>query len=318
MGCEPTPWTSSAQWVPPGSTGLFDGTLRDPRAWVRGVPTIDVTSPSRQPYTGDHVERSDPSSDANAPALTPVELFSLMQALPVDSVLERQPEDATEPLKRWVEAHPTLTDREPAAHIIASVRWAVTHDRIRLAALPLAGTYQVTLDVAGDRLFSFFARTMAGPESGWGSDGQSLPESSLGRSDIVPPSPVGYFATAVVARTERALPTRRIDAERRHHRFTFRIGALPVSASGGTQEWAGSVLFAVGASRTLAADARSRERFADLEDETRYADSGGDLPAKFVANANGAVRVLQQHRLPDGRLLTIRATRVSRSVVRPR
>ena len=189
----------------------------------------------------------------------------------------------------------------------------MTYHRVRLAALPLAGTYHVSVDVSGGQSFSFFARTMAGPETAWGSDGNRLPDSPLGISDSARPSPAGYYAMAFVGRTLPDLPTRRGDAELRGKpSYSFRIGAFPARSSAGTRVWAGATQFAVEAAASLATDPTSRTRYWELG---RLVQDIA-MTAEFVESKNGAVQSLQQHRLDDGRLITIRATRVSRSVVR--
>ncbi|MDQ3950555.1 MAG: hypothetical protein M3282_09420 [Gemmatimonadota bacterium] len=323
IGCAPMPWRASARWMRARTEGLFRGRLRARTAWVRGIPTLDVLSPTIEPYpSGPSGTSSRPSSIARGPWLTPVELFELFQALPIDSMLRRQPEAATEPLRRWAESNPTLAARYPAAEILRQARWGVYHYRTRLTPLPLAGTYRFTVGLSDGQSFSFYARTETVPAGTW-EDAQVASEAdSLDWFRSVTHPPAGYYAEAFAARTERELPRTRTEAERRHQPYySFQIGASPSDDErGGVQHWRGAVDFAWEALPVLATDSASRARLRELAELTRQVSNLGDpraLPATFRRSPNGRVEVRQQLRLRDGRVLTIRGVRVSDAAVAP-
>ncbi|MFN2563975.1 MAG: hypothetical protein ABR499_03035 [Gemmatimonadaceae bacterium] len=318
-GCAPLPWRSSVRWITPGTAGLFRGRLRARNAWVRGVPTLDVHTPTIEPYPGGPLGvRARPSPATRGAWLTPRELFGLIHVLPIESALRRQPEAATEPLRRWAQANPTLAARYPAADILRQLRWAVYHSRTRLTPLPLAGTYRFTVSLSDGQSFSFYARTEASPAGTWEDARVASEADSLDWFRGATRPPPGYYAEAVVTRTEQELPRTRIEAERRQLRYSFQIAASPSVERRGVQQWRGAVDFAGEALPVLATDSASRARLSELAERARQVSSLGDplaAPATFRRFPNGAVEVTQQLRLRDGRLLTIRGVRVSATTV---
>jgi hypothetical protein len=275
--------------------------------------------PSAEPYPSGPEGGSPRRSGDRRTWMTAAQLFGLYQALPLDSLLRRHPESATEPLRRWAEANPALATRYPAADILRQVRWAAHHHLIRLTPLPLAGTYRFTVELSDGQHFTFYARTEAAPSSRWEVEGRPMPPDSVDwpRGPMRPPA--GYWAETFVAPTEHELPRQRVDAERRQvPYFSFRIGGSPSGERGGVQSWRGAVDFAGEALPVVATDSASLMRLRELAELARQVSSIADpreMPATFERSATGAVEVRQKLRLHDGRLLTIRGVRVSDTAV---
>jgi hypothetical protein len=116
------------------------------------------------------------------------------------------PAAAAEPLRRWVQEHPALAERRPAAEIVRMALIEAEAARVRAIRSPIAGTYRfVLLFPRGDSLV-FFARTAVHPTSMLDHVSKSEP-AIWERRD--PPRAAGYYVDAGVARSAARLPTRR-------------------------------------------------------------------------------------------------------------
>ena len=190
--CARMRWDRSARWLPDTAQGLFTARLRDRRHWAGGLPTFDL-SPWGEPYDGSPVWSMASVRDR---WLTPDELLDLLALGTTYRDVERDPDAAVAPLRRWAAANPVLATREPAKSILASAEYVARDARVSRRTLDLAGTWRVTVVLpvvrrAGDPrtadTTTFWVRTARRPE---------------GESDA---GVVGLRARACVARSERRL-----------------------------------------------------------------------------------------------------------------
>jgi hypothetical protein len=103
----------------PGTNGLFIATLRPQAEWIAGRPTLDVSSPSREPYTV--AQAREEAEDPRVPVLSPSEYLSLLLVLPVWD-RETRSNVSEGHWKQWVQKHPKLATRFPATEILRWVR----------------------------------------------------------------------------------------------------------------------------------------------------------------------------------------------------
>jgi hypothetical protein len=211
--CSPVFWSRSARWLAPGTSGLFRGTLREPRYWVRGRPTLDVFAPEFEPYPMAAGLARDlrigRSSDAPLPEmLSPADALEFLSRLPTDSAAWAQPDTAVAAVRRWAEAHPNLAARWPAATVL---HWLVSHAedmRFRRRTSPLAGTYRFTVTFASGDTVVLFGR----------SEANLLGEiRSLSRGDprlVDSGPPVGYYLLTHFSLRPDELPTRHTGPDR--------------------------------------------------------------------------------------------------------
>jgi hypothetical protein len=312
--CRPTPWTRSARWVEPGTRGLYVASLRDPAHWVDGIPTFDVHTPDSDPFP-QHVEpwRLEDEEGGTLELLTADQTFALMDLLPLRAEEDADPRKAARPLLEWARANPALARRYPATEILHYVRAGAESDMLGEIDPPLAGTYRFTATLAGRAPVTFFARTRSAPTTEW--DPSPVPTQPDDPTE--PRRPTGYTMLAAGAPTAESLPvdvgaTRRMDRE-----GYFSVLMEPERMADGTQVWRGSIDVELVA-RQFPADPvigqfakddfeRFRERIGkELPEETR---------ARFVLAPDGSVRAEQTTDLGGGRVLTIRAERISRDVI---
>ncbi len=316
--CMPTPYTRTARWVQPGTRGLFVAVLRDSAHLVDGIPTFDVGTPNTEPYPqraqarkyegGDEEEEG---FDADS-ILTMDQAFALMDVLPV---LEENGEaEDVRPLFAWARANPVLARRYPAAQVLRFARIGMEYDLLREIDPPLAGTYRFTATLAGHPPVTFFARTRSAPTSEW--NPRPAPPEPDDPTEVRRPR--GYNMLAAGAPTADALPADEGAARRMEREGYFAVLAEPERMADGTQLWRGSIEINLVASQ-FPADSAIRQ-FASDEFQRSYEafekELPEEMPARFVLAPDGSVRGEQTIDLGGGRVLTIRAERISRDVIR--
>ena len=112
--------------------------------------------------------------------LTPDELLTVRSLLPTAADVSARLDSAFAPIRAWAAANPRLAAREPARTLLERADWEVAEERFRRRPVPLAGTYRVTVWLAGgphgvnaaSRVAdssTFYVRTESHPEGGRGS-----------------------------------------------------------------------------------------------------------------------------------------------------
>ena len=111
--CRPIHWAGRLDWIPAGTRGVVTGWLRPREHWLDGVPTFDVEMAWREPVWTQAEPRWARGTDEGE-LLTPEEFLELYGALPTVELLERAPEEADAPARRWARERPALAGRAPA------------------------------------------------------------------------------------------------------------------------------------------------------------------------------------------------------------
>ena len=121
-GCMPTYWSPSARWVEPGLTGFYTVRARPTSEWVGGRPTFDAFAAALEPYPHRRIFLAGYDGTGafrRRASLTPVEMFSLYQALPPQGARTASGDSADlAPLRAWAAAHPELAIKHPADRML--------------------------------------------------------------------------------------------------------------------------------------------------------------------------------------------------------
>jgi hypothetical protein len=315
--CRTTPYTRTARWVQPGTRGLFVAVLRDSAHWVDGIPTFDVGTPDTEPYPqraqawkygGD--DEKDYAFDSDS-ILTMDQAFALMDVLPV--LGEKGETEDARPLFAWARANPRLARRYPAAQILRFARLDLEYDLLGKIDPPLAGTYRFTATLAGRPPVTFFVRTRSAPTNEW--DPRPAPPRPQDPTEVRRPH--GYNLLAAGAPTADALPVDVESARRMDREGYFSLLTEPERMADGTQVWRGSIEINLVARQFPADSAIGQFARGDFQRsyEAYEKELPDDMPARFVLAADGSVRGEQTTDLGGGRVLTIRAERISRDVI---
>lgn len=304
--CRTTIWTRSARWVRPGTRGLFVVSLRDSAHWVGGVPTFDMHSPESNPYPQQNsAYRSDPPTDS----LLPIEdYFALLELLPTSDELDSSPTHAFAPILRWAERHPELARLYPASEMLGLARYDMAYERLRSIIPPLAGTYRLEASLDGGAPRVFFARTRTRPTTAWSPAPQGAYDADEGAA--------GYYLLSSGALLPDSLPVDCGPTRQMSREGYLSMFAAP-DPGGDGRTWLGKVDPDFVANQFPADSALRRFARADFEEFSARSERGEMelVPARFVLAADGSVRVEQQIRLPDGRTLDIRGTRISLATI---
>lgn len=211
--CSPIQRRSGARWLADGASGLFEMRLRERAHWANDIPTLDVVGIQFWPYVeglkGGMGFRGMPVDDSRSsqPWLSPAELLTLHALRPTMEEVEARPDSAFAPLRAWAVANPVLAAREPAVAMLRYAERMVADVKFRARAVPLAGTYHVTVWIAGGVPLgsegappdsaTFYVRTARHPTS-------PLRYQGIG---------AGMYVIACTAPSLDALPTRRSPGE---------------------------------------------------------------------------------------------------------
>jgi hypothetical protein len=161
--CEPRPWSDSARWSEAGHPGLYRMVMRPEADWAGALPTFDVFLARTWPYpSAPFLQDSEAFRDASS-LLDPYELFDLLATLPTYEEVRRDPERAERIALEWERGHPAWLDRFPVRQALRSVYSTAGTARARRVRLPFAGTYRLTVQVAGQEARSLYLRTPAYP-----------------------------------------------------------------------------------------------------------------------------------------------------------
>jgi hypothetical protein len=111
--CRPVRWSGRLRWMPEGTRGAFTGWLRPQEGWIGGLPTFDVEMAWREPVWAAPEPRW-PEAGPGERRMTPEEFVELYSALPTVELLERDPAEAAERVRRWALGHAELAKLAPA------------------------------------------------------------------------------------------------------------------------------------------------------------------------------------------------------------
>lgn len=295
--CNTIPWAGSARWMEPGTRGLVTALLRDRAHWAGGLPTLDVYTPHSQPYP----QRS---KRAHLPpdSLLPVEdYFALIGLLRIRGQSDWMDTKVHLPVFQWAERHPGLAGRYPASEITAYARGQIAYARLRSFSAPVAGTYRFEARLGQEAPRVFYLRTPERPSSQWNPPG----ESALPTEKRDPDKVEGYRFLSCTSPSPGSLT-----ADCAPGRRAPREGTLSVlhAAEPGTslpRTWRGQVDLRLVERQLPAADSAQRRLLAEARTDSR------DMPARFVLDKEGNLRVEQTTRLRDGRTLHLSGTLVS-------
>ena len=143
--CDPAPWHRSYRWLRPDSAFFVVGVRRAPRYWKNGRPVIDIP-PFQYVYPGpwfddlDALEVSLPGEDPedvramlaglDPSPLSPLEFFSLYEAMPTWEEAENEPQRVEQRLRRWEAEHPELLETLVSQNMLRRARaWVHEIDR---------------------------------------------------------------------------------------------------------------------------------------------------------------------------------------------
>jgi len=301
--CRTVPWTGAARWVEPGVRGLFTAVLRDSAQWVNGLPTFDVHAPFTNPYPWrSHLARRPSDS-----ALTPEQLFEVLELRPLPGEARSSPHLAFAPLRAWARSHPDLARKEPARQILRMMASLTERAFLDARAPEVAGTWRVAI-TAPDTVRTLFLRTMLPPIDG-------LPHQSYETFDPLadPTPPEGVTLLVGVALREEDLPAACAERSPGSEGYLVVYDGRPAG-----EGWDGKIEFDVlnavfKGDTTLAA-------FTDLDQRRMSARSAAgramETPARFRRGADGALMVEQRTVLDDGRVLLISGVRLSPTTFR--
>jgi hypothetical protein len=315
--CSPVTWSDSFRWMTPGTGGLYSARLRDQEHWVGGRPTFDATAaltpyPSA-PLIRTYLERSGlTSSPDSMPMLSPDELLTYYEATPsgmeAQSVAEltRSAED----LRRWRDANPTIARRRPAADLIEAalrqIAYTIGNRRMRDERSPFAGTYRLTITLAGGDSFVFHARTETSPTSRL----TYLDRRRTGIADTALSGPEGYYLLLVGSGSADSLPLERSGSEPQGY---FAVASSSLIATGDSTVRRGSAdVFSVASQ--LTADSTLAAQLQRINASIGRMISTGEsnfAPGRFIQKPDGSIRFEEVIRENGKILATVRAERIS-------
>ena len=166
--CALLPRVARADWVRPGTRGLYEGVLRPREYWAAGIPTLDVFAPEFVPYPWVGGIGARPGRDSSSRWATAEQLFEYLSALPAsfDGPGEYS-ERSSRWMQQWAKEHPALAALEPIAGTIALSRGTDLRERASFHRIKseIAGTWRLELTLAGGDTLVFFARTSETPIS---------------------------------------------------------------------------------------------------------------------------------------------------------
>jgi len=312
-GCEPVYWTRSAQWVPPGTHGVFRAKLRDREYWAGDRPTFDVSAPEYTPYPSARGLRRPPSfaaseRDAYKRELTAVEFLEFVEAMPLEDSLTSDPDSAVSAVQSWARRNAELARAWPAFELLRQIDFAADYARLRLITSPVAGTFRVTVSFGSGDSTVLYARTELHPMS---------PVTRRG-PDHGPSRPfVGYYLMCQYAATLRDLPK---DYQGRHTSY-HAVSLKPVLVTEDSSVWRGEVdpLVEVTFLDPRESVRSHAESLFGASEEARD-PSWYFLPGIWVTYPNGRVRYEWTVRRGSQLLYAVRAERTSNetTIVRSR
>ena len=159
--CQTTTWGGSWRWLASGSRKFMSPHLRPQAHWVGAYPTFDAFAPHLDAYPASQADPVFPRPDKR---LTD-QLFDLFQLVPSSEQIEALGWPAVEEAFRWARAHTTLASTYPADEIGRRLTMAAGESHVRKLAIPVAGTYRMTLTFPSGSRRQFFLRTA---DRAWG------------------------------------------------------------------------------------------------------------------------------------------------------
>jgi hypothetical protein len=290
--CRPTPWGRSARWLETNEQTLIVGSLREPRYWANGIPTIDVSMLGPHPYP-----QHESSFRATEPALSADELFTLLEALPDAEHVDSAPVEAIVAFQRWAAANAGIARRWPADGSLAKLRHEGEMALLRKVTLPILGTFRFAVARPGRDSAVFFVRTDRRPTSVW----HGRASAHAGQpTDVRLPDAYAIVVSTVTSSAD-------LPSGDGHGIFGeigfFKMINEPTIRANGSREWEGRVEFFTMERRML-----PELSITDRPDE--LASLG-----RFVMDADGRVWVEMTIGRSAGRPITVRGERISTTVM---
>jgi hypothetical protein len=304
--CRPVIWGLSAQWVEPGTEGVYRGALRDPSHWADGRPTLDVRGPEFVPYPvakrlRDRFAWGGRNADSVRGELTPHEALDLFEVLPTHDSLRADPLTAIQPAEAWASANPELRERWPARGLLRFLRRSAERELVLAQKVPVAGTYRFVVRTSDRDSVVFYSRTAARPTSTLRRFGDTDdPDAEL--------PVVGYYFPTRWARTLEDLPNRPRPMQGEY----YAISLVPVFESRDSAVWRGDGHVQQPANSLIESRAIHRAIAAlNLRaPEFRY------VPAFWITYPDGSVR-FEWNGVRDGQVVvTVRGERISLDTLR--
>lgn len=295
--CNTIPWAGSARWAEPGTRGLFTALLRDRMHWAGGLPTLDVYTPDSQPYP-----QRGRGAQLPPDSLLPVEdYFALIGLLPMRGQSDAPAAKEYLPVFQWAERHPGLAVRYPASRITAHARGQIAYDRLRSFSAPVAGTYRFEARLGEEAPRVFYLRTPTQPSSEWNPPGGSAVSAEKRDSSKVE----GYRFLSCTSASPGSLAVDCAPGRRAPREGTLSVLHAAEPGASLPRTWRGQVDLRLVGRQLPATDSALRRLLAELRTDPR------EMPARFVLDEEGDLRVEQTTRLPDGRTLHLSGTLVS-------
>lgn len=311
--CSPTPWTSSARWITPGTRGIYNAVLRNKSHWLSGVPVFDVYSPEYVPYTGS-MRRGQRSVLGDSTWLSVDELYETVEHLPDQSATKLYMAAASEPFLAWARLHRSTVERYPLKELLHTTVYRLRQEEANRLSSIFAGTFRFTVSITGHSDRQFFLRTSHIGAQTW-DPGREFPILATGDGTHYEPI-VGIDVYTSLAPTLTALPvTCRTDNVRKEAWVELMLN--PETSSGGVRTWSGQIGWDV-VSTALSKDPTLAEFrvawTAELKGRLK-SDADPQRARIFAGNAEGITRIADTFTLSNGHTLTLRGERVSNQVV---
>jgi hypothetical protein len=319
-GCRPSRWTRGFAWVPGGRPGTFTVRLRPDSLWVNGMPVFDAFLADFEPYPlspmyrDDHIRPTFRSSTW----LTAEQYYELLEVLPTQQEREARPDSTWHVFLHWRDANSDLSQAYPANQIRVDLANQISRIKatqlLRSIRPVVAGTYRMSLSLAGIPERTFYLRTWPHATSEWY---ETLTPPRLPGPLDEPRRPHAFLVLARGASAQDALQT-----DCRESRLAAREGYIhvidpPTAVGEERTEWRGWLdvrLLAAQFPEDSALVRFSRQAFE--ESMRRWSDNlGRQTPARFWLDADSVLLVEQITRLESGETLTIRGARISSVVI---
>jgi hypothetical protein len=317
--CQPVPFGGSARLVKPGTTALFEGTLRPREHWVDGRPTFDIQLRPQLPYTGTerpwHSRESEPLGE-----ILPAELlFDVYEALPTRGSIEAMDTAVLPSLRAWARTNRSLVEHPVVRNLITSVAVTAYTQITRRATHPITGTWRFSVEAPGDTARVFYARSSSGLQR-WN---QTRTRFTIDPVELTMPAAQGYVAHLRTAPTLDSLPRTWAEAIQRFsetHSYGGSISVLatPTPDSAGRRHWRGFIEGAF-----LLAEFAHEPRLraaADLDYQTlwgleAYEERPYPTPLRLEELPDGRVMLRQVFALPGGGEVILTGERISRQEI---
>jgi len=300
-----------ADWIRPGTGGLYEGVLRPREFWAGDLPTLDVFTPELVPYPSGPGLAIRRFRDSTIQSASAEQMFEYLSAMP--SGLRLNDIDGWDAwLQRWARDHAELAGLSPIREVVGlshgeALRRAASYHRIRS---PIAGTWRLVMTIPPGDSVVFFARTAETPIS---AAYDSLRSFQLGE-DAVRRPPFSYDLYARFAAERASLDSAHAMDDAGTAEGYFELATAPLFESRDSTVWRGGLpvhaiprqLFKSQGAAGLRLEGMDslwlKDRFSRRE--------GARFQARFVLTRDGRMRGEDRLVLNGVPLFTIRAERI--------